>query len=215
MLEHPPRHLIEAAKKHLAANRAVAIVVRHAERHPVDDLARHEEVLLTERGHEHARAAGKHLRKVFHHAVHLVHSPVERCKQTALGIAHGVGDPCRIVGIEQGLGSPFVVDRHKAWAYVMKTGPTFIRAWFDGHAPPDAFMPRKEAARSQLEAIERHLDPRSIAICVTHDWNIALLKEDVLALSPERGWPQYLDGLVVARDASGVLLEHDGRIGRV
>jgi broad specificity phosphatase PhoE len=210
-----PEHLIASARKHLNEKRAVAIVVRHAERHPVDDLARHEEVLLTERGHEHAREAGTRVRMTFAaHAVRVAHSPVTRCKETALGIATGAGASCRVVGPEEGLGSPFVVDRQRAFEYVVKTGPRFIRHWFDGKIPADVFMPRRQAARAQLDAIERHLEPESLAICVTHDWNIALLKEDLLALTPERGWPNFLDGIVVARDKAGTLVEHDGRIGR-
>ena len=54
-----------------------------------------------------------------------------------------------------------------------------------------------------------------MSVCVTHDWNVALMKEHWLALSPERGWPQVLDGIVYARDNEGALVEIDGRVARL
>lgn len=209
-----PHHLVEAARRHRVRNRRVVIVVRHAERHPVEDLLRHEEALLTERGHRQAREAGTRLRDV-HERLVIHTSPVERCKETAQGIAHGFGAEARIGAVDEGLGAPFVLDRHKAFSLVMERGGRFMRDWFDGKLPPGTFLARADAARTQLEAIERALQHDAMSVCVTHDWNIALMKEHWLALSPERGWPQFLDGIVYARDNEGALVEIDGRVARL
>jgi hypothetical protein len=145
----------------------------------------------------------------------LHHSPVDRCRETAIGIRDGHGEPLGDPSVVEDLAAPFVVDKLKAYKLVLSRGPRFIRDWFDDQLPADAFMPREQAALGQIAAIESTLREDAVSVCVTHDWNIALLKQHVLALSPEQGWPQYLDGLVLARDGEGTLLEIDGRVGRV
>jgi broad specificity phosphatase PhoE len=209
-----PDHLVQAARRHRVRNRRVCIVVRHAERHPVDDLLRHEEALLTDRGHRQAREAGARLRDV-HERLVIHHSPVPRCRETAEGLAHGFGPNAHVAAEDEGLGAPFILDRERAFSLVTERGGRFMRDWFDGKLPPGTFLARPDAAKTQLDAIERALSHDAMSVCVTHDWNVALMKEHWLALSPERGWPQFLDGIVYARDNDGAFVEIDGRIARL
>jgi broad specificity phosphatase PhoE len=209
-----PDHLVEAARRHRMRNRRVVIVVRHAERHPVEDLLRHEEALLTDRGHRQAHEAGARLRGI-HDTLVVHHSPIDRCRETAEGIVRGFGERARVGRADDGLAAPFVLDRHKAFSLVTERGGRFMRDWFDGKLPAGTFLARPAAAQTQLDAIERALEHDAISVCVTHDWNVALMKEHWLHLSPERGWPQFLDGIVYARDAEGALVEIDGRVARL
>lgn len=196
-----PEHVLAA----LPAKGRRALVLRHAERFPVVDLATHEEVLLTEDGHEAARRAGAELRAATEVDVLVVgHSPVERCAQTARGVAAGfaaAGGRVRVVGAVAHLASPFVVDKGRAYALVNGFGHRFIRAWFDGEVPEDCFHRRHRAAREQLDVVVEALRgcrDDELAVFVTHDWNIALVREEFLGVKHEEfGWPGYLDGVAV------------------
>ena len=57
-----PQHLLDAAAQHVQRGRRAGLMVRHAERHPVRNLLKHELVLLTENGHEQAKLAKSLLR---------------------------------------------------------------------------------------------------------------------------------------------------------
>lgn len=194
-------------------------MVRHAERYDVPDLSTHELVLLTERGHAQAKEGGARLAKLSAY-VKVLHSPVERCAETARGLVAGVsssGATAELVGPEAALYSPFILDRMKAWEIVTKKGHGFMRAWFDGHLPRDVFQPRAHAAQGQLDAMANvmaHHSDDVVTIFVSHDWNIALVREDVLGVRPEEEWPGFLDGFVVALDGDDIVVELDGRVGR-
>jgi broad specificity phosphatase PhoE len=206
-----PEHVLRA----LPSSGRRALVLRHAERFAVVDLATHEDVLLTEAGHANARVAGAELHAVAPGATLVVgHSPVERCAQTARGVAAGFagqGGRVRTVGAVAHLASPFVVDKGKAYALVNGFGHRFIRAWFDGEVPEDCFQKRHRAAAEQLDVLVeavRGCAEDELAVFITHDWNIALMREEFLGVKHEDfGWPGYLDGVSVAvRDDARVRL---------
>lgn len=207
-----PEHLLHTAAQHRARGWQAALVVRHAARHPIAELKRHAEVLLTPEGHDNARTAGHTLVHVAPR-VRVHHSPVERCAQTARGLVEGAraaGCDAALVGPVAELAYPFVRDPLRAWPLVEELGAGFIRHWFDGLVATDIFDPPAHAARDQLEAIVRvlgsapdaHGDRPALNVFVSHDWNVALLREDVLGVRPEEGWPGFLDGIALALDTS-------------
>lgn len=214
-----PAYLLTSVERHRQRGGRAALVVRHAERHPVLDLRTHEEVLLTDRGHAQAVEGGRLLARLSSH-VRVLHSPVERCAQTARGLvegARGAGAEAAVVCALEELGSPFVKDKKRAWEIVTSAGPRFIREWFDGRMPEDVFEPRASAARGQLDVVARWVEqhePRTLVVFVSHDWNIAIVREELLGVTPERTWPGYLDGVTVAVDEREVVVELDGRVGR-
>lgn len=213
-----PEHLLDAWTRAHKAGRRTAFVVRHAERGPVTDLERHEDVLLTEQGHEQAREAGRVLAALSAHVV-VRHSPVERCHETAQGIAAGAtgaGARAHVGGVVEVLGTPFVRDRPRAWALVRQHGGRFIREWFDGRLPVEVFEPRDSAARAQMRAVHQALstDEHAVHVLVTHDWNLAIVREQLLGITPERTWPGFLDGVVVSVEGDELLVEAHGRVGR-
>jgi broad specificity phosphatase PhoE len=210
-----PEHLLSAWTAHRKKGRRAVLMVRHAERHPVVDLRTHESVLLTDRGHEQARAAGEALA---HYAreVRVQHSPVMRCAQTAAGIVKGAaakGVAGLVHGPVSALGNPFVLDEKRAYTFISTVGGRFIRDWFDGRAPEGCFLPRAVAARGQIAAAVAALEHSEVL--VTHDWNLALVREEFLAIAPERAWPSFLDGVVVTQVGEEVVIEAEGRTGRV
>jgi broad specificity phosphatase PhoE len=222
-----PNHLLDsfsrARDRHSGRGDCrVALIVRHAERFPVTDLMTHEEAVLTEHGHAQALAAGRRLAEMSVQSAHLAHSPVPRCGETAKGIAAGIlegGARADLVGAIEALAAPFVVDRARSYGKVMEMGHTFVRAWFDGEISPELFVPRREAARGQLKAILGEAGickAEDVCILVTHDWNIALIREEFLGLTHEKGgWPGYLDGVVVSVEDGVATVEAHGRRGAV
>ena len=185
------------------------------------ELATHEAVRLTERGHRQAHQAGRQI-AALSSSLLLHHSPVERCGQTARGIAAGAteaGATTKVKGVVETLGNPFIRDRTRAWALVHEMGPRFIRAWFDGELPSDVFEPRSAAARTQLAAVSEALRAPAADdvahVLVTHDWNLAIVREELLGVTPERTWPEFLDGVVVSLDGDELVVEALGRVGRM
>lgn len=214
-----PAHLFDAWRSVRRAQRPAALLVRHAERGPVESLDTHELVRLTERGHLQAQEAGRQIASLSTHVV-LHHSPVERCGETARGIATGAqaaGGAAVVRGTVDTLGNPFIKDRARAWALVRQRGPRFIREWFDGKLPAEVFEPRAQAARAQLLAVDgalRATDVDTVHVLVTHDWNLAIVREEWLGITPERAWPDFLDGVVVSVDGDDLVVEAHGRVGR-
>jgi len=190
------------------AARAI-LLVRHAERGPIVDVATHREVLLTPAGHEAARAAGHLLAALAPRRagrVRLLHSPVERCAETARGIGHGLRerDVEHALHGEVGmLGEHYVRDVERGNAHARQHRHAYLRAWLDGVIPDDVLVAKREAGRGQLRAVVE-LAPAAgdLTVMVTHDWNIALLRETLLGLTHEAfGWPGFLDGILFVVEA--------------
>ncbi|MCD4719490.1 MAG: histidine phosphatase family protein [Desulfobacula sp.] len=98
--------------------------------------------------------------------------------------------------------SPFYVkDVEKAVPCIEEQGNTlFLRNWFDNHID-ESIMENPQRTSDLLSEfmIEqiKNLKENQMAICVSHDWNIYLLKEFKLGLKHETtGNVDYLDGLV-------------------
>lgn len=193
--------LVDAAAAHRKRGRRTALLVRHAERDAIVDLSRHEEALLTQNGHAAAQSGGRLLASAVDDAVALVHSPVPRCKETALGLLRGVSDAGRaahVVGEAPALGASYLKDTGGLARSYLKHGKNFVRAWFDGEIDRDYIDPCDVVATRQLEALKHNLVDHEFVVAVSHDWNIAAVREHSLGLRFEDvGWPKFLDGVVV------------------
>jgi len=182
-----------------------ALLVRHAERGPVIDLARHHEVLLTEAGKQASTTSGRDLRARIHRPIAFAHSPVPRCGQTATGLKDGfqttADDATSLVGEVENLGSNYLRDPARVAASYLLRGKGFVRAWFDGDVDKDIIATCSEVAEQQLEALRALLAEHHAIVAVSHDWNIAAVREHVLgARFEDVGWPEFLDGVVVELD---------------
>ncbi len=199
--------LVDAAATHRKKGRRVALLVRHAERDHISDLSRHEEAMLTVNGHACATAAGRLLASSIEHAdVALLHSPVPRCKETALGLHKGVteaGRTAHIVGERPAFGASYLKDTGGLARAYLKHGKNFVRAWFDGDIDRAYIDSCDVVAERQLQALQESLAEHALVVAVSHDWNIAALKEHALGLRFEdAGWPKFLDGVVAWVDES-------------
>lgn len=212
-----PKYLVDSARRHREAGRRAALIVRHAERHPISTLRGHEAVLLTDRGHEQARIAGQMLAEIAS-TIRVVHSVVMRCEQTARGIVEGAraaGADAALVGATERLAAPFIKDKERALALAEELGHGFIRAWFNDTFP-DVFEPRSAAAHGQLDVVAEHLASSvddTLWVFVSHDWNVALVREELLGVRPEDRWPQFLDGVAIGVQGEEMIVELEEKSG--
>lgn len=204
-----PSALSVAAQLVAAAPRAAPFVLllRHAAREEIRGIEDGWTAPLTDPGRAEARRTGEQLRAAGVLAAQAWSSPSPRCVETASLLLRGLGVD-DAVGPDPRFGGPYVLDNERAFRRMLQLGNAiFLRAWFDG-GWVDAMQPAQEAAEAQLQSLVTILDqpgPRA-RIVVTHDWNIALLRDRILQ-SPheERGLPAFLDGLL--------LFATQGRVG--
>ncbi len=167
----------------------IAMIIRHAERHPIEDMNNPFAAMLTNKGvddafHLGAAMAGRGPLRLFH-------SPVDRCRDTALNIHRGVarqGGAAHYAGPIMDLGAPYVKsDWPRIAALVRQVGHDhFLRRWFSGGLPEDLLMPLEEAATLQAGVLAAQLlQADTSTINVTHDWNIMLLREAFFDLRHE------------------------------
>lgn len=178
----------------------VAIIIRHAERDPIDFMTRALEARLTIGGKSDAFLLGQSLAR--YNPINIYHSPVPRCMETAECIFEGIiscNESANLAGYLLELGGPYITSN---WDVVVSSieqngQSMFIRKWFDDELPPDLIMPLPEAANVQLNILASQLrSGNSSSINITHDWNIMILREYYFNLRHEDiGDPDYLDGM--------------------
>lgn len=191
----------------------IAVMIRHAERHPVRSIHHSLEVGLTKKGNDDAVKLGRMIEG--RREIRLFHSPAVRCRETAEGIAEGLrstGHRVRSI-VETGmLCAPYLKDQ-RVLDDAERLGHEFMRWWFDGRFNGDWLCPTPEAADMVLGPVIENLrssPPESLDIHVTHDWEIVLLREELLDLRYEdAGWVGYLDGLVLTGDGDDFVAEYE------
>ncbi len=198
------------------------LLLRHAERAAITDIRTHASVMLTEQGRLDALALGRLIGARFRRAA-VWHSPVPRCRETAESLAAGVtesGGEASVEGPLDWLGGDFIGGEAQ-WVNeeIAARGPDdFLRAWFDGAYPPDRIASLDEAAAFEMKEALRRLDdsPSPVALAVTHDWNLMLLRERYLGLRHEDvGVPAYLDSVALLGRDGVTTVWSLGRSGRL
>lgn len=158
-------------------------MLRHAERDPITEPAAIWRAQLTPRGIEKARALGQRL---YAHGIRrlcLGWSPVERCAQTARSIAEGLesaGGSVIELGPAGVFAAPYVLDPDTVFPRLFELGnAAFLRAWFEGGLGP-GMAPATDAChvllRRLVAVLEAPVDAE-LRLIVSHDWNVALLRE--------------------------------------
>jgi len=193
--------------------RKISVIMRHSERHyDRDNPVREPFMNLTGNGKDMSFKFGEQLPQGMY--VRTFSSFIGRCIETAYLIDKGYtakGGKTTSNNVELFL-SPFYA---KNPAEILKTfiesgSSNFVRAWLDGDYsseiiddPEDSARKMVKFATEQLEqTIENHID-----ICVTHDWNLYLIKEVFLGLKHEEaGKIEYLEGVVLYKNKNDVFI---------
>jgi broad specificity phosphatase PhoE len=192
-----PEPLLSLVVQRAKRGEQIALIVRHAEREPIFDTASHRNAVLTATGHDAAVATGARLRSLLGDVdVELWHSPIHRCAQTATGIHAGLGGSAVVHGIEPGLGTPYIIDDEGFSSACSEHGRNFLRAWFDGLVPRSWCHPIEHAAPEQHQVVSQLLGRAKarVVVGVTHDLNVALVREHHLGHRHDDQWPRFLDG---------------------
>lgn len=186
--------------KNIPCGKKFTLVLRHAERDPIEQMERAFDALLTENGKKTAVKLGEKISSL--NPFTFYHSPVERCKQTAEAMINGIAannGKADLGGMDLMLGAPYLIGDWRLIAeMVTKQGQEkFIRTWFNGEVPENLVLSLEESAKKQLRGLIKQLQSsKTNCVNITHDWNIVLLKEYFFGLQHEQdGMPEYLDGM--------------------
>ena len=195
----------------LTTTPAVAVIMRHAARHPI---ANPSEPTLAEITAEGATAATEFgARLTGFDRVRLFHSPVKRCGQTAACIAQGAtraGLAVEIVGPQEEIGVDFILDQVEAGRLSVLHGDAFVRWWVEGKIASSVIRPAGPVAGRQTNFVATRLQEptdggRRLDLHVSHDWNIIVLREILLRVRyEEAGWLTFLDGVAFTSDPGGL-----------
>jgi len=197
------------------------LLLRHAQRAEITDPRTGNNMPLTAAGEAAALRLGRsiagHLRG--EDPVVLAHSPVLRCAQTVSALRAGLVPEltaARVIGARDHLGGPYLRDPPRALEAAWRLGSGFLRQWFDGAFPSSLLQPLAEAARDQVrwavDALDQDDSPR-LAILVSHDWNLMLVREHFFGVRHEdAGWIDFLDGVAVCRAPDGVTVSYRRRV---
>lgn len=195
-----------------------ALMVRHAERFPLPSISESLRIGLTEKGKQDAFELGRAIDGF--ERIRLFHSPAVRCRETAEAIGRGFCDRGGTVqGIKEtwDLCAPYLKD-DRVLKEAETQGHEFMRAWFTGQFNPEWIRPTTEAADMVLAHLLQRMTEGDGAdrldVHVSHDWEIVLLREELLGVRYEdAGWVEYLGGLQFSRHEDGFLAK-DGDHGK-
>lgn len=187
------------------AQGGLVVLLRHGERHPIADGTAGYEVGLTAAGREAAMRLGQALGA---RTGRVLSSPVPRCVATASQILIGARRE-GVVEAAQELGDPgaYVSDAAEAMVAFHRLG---VRGVYERLAPPGSSLAgfhEPEAATRRLVQVARGLmsAPSGRVHClVTHDIILATFVSHLSGrLLPQSDWPNYLDGVILWRQADG------------
>jgi len=203
-------------KDALADDCKVTLLVRHAERPPLDpkDKSFGASLPLTERGWSTARQFGGMLsHAVRPQSVAFYASGTFRTVQTACAMAIGLDEPKSGSFVEKkvrlsevlGSASPFFGSANERWALIGEGKyHDRVNEYFRcGHMR--GYRPLKLAIDELEHVLEGLHGDDKLVVAVTHDINVAafLAGRGVMASFTEETWPGYLDAAVVVRRPDG------------
>lgn len=201
----------------IPVGRAVAVLLRHAERPEIPAGSPGTEIGLTEAGEAAARqlgiALGERRRSI-------TTSPVGRCRTTAELLCEGAQQPLELAE-DPLLGAPgaFVADQDIAWQSWQRLGNEGVIAHLMASSEPLPGMhPPGLAARKLLELLSTALGHEpGVHLFVTHDAVLAPFVARLRGRPLERAqWPGFLDALMLWREDREVFAQYrEGRAWRV
>ncbi len=185
-----------------------ALIVRHAERFQVPSISESLGIGLTEKGKRDAFEMGRAIEGF--EQIRLFHSPAVRCRETAEAIAQGFSGRGGTVGGTMetwDLCAPYFKD-NRVLKEAERQGYGFMRSWFIGQFEAEWIKPTPEAADMVLAPILQRMlemtEADRLDIHVSHDWEIVLLREELLGVRyEEAGWIEYLEGIHFSRQEDG------------
>ena len=185
----------------LLENTPTIIMLRHSEREEPEKLEEIFEAPLTERGCKTAFEFGMSLPKKFEYR--FFHSPVERCKKTALEIRKGVSDSQQVNSFPiDSLESLYMLycDFEKFKTHLRQTNMKFMDYWIGQFYNPTDIEPAFIVAKRMAQDIKNIIKTQkknAIDVFVTHDFQVIVSQFYWSGDLTTNGWIQYLDGYIL------------------
>jgi broad specificity phosphatase PhoE len=193
----------------IPSDRAVALLLRHAERLPLDLSEGDYTRPITAEGAALARRLGDHLGARLRT---LRASPLTRCVQTAEALREGASARCEIA-LDRMLGDPgvYVTDdrlAHRTW---IELGHEAVMEFLagTGEAPLPGLAEPSAAARRLIEHMLAPERGPGLHAFVTHDSLVVATVARVVGKRLERcDWPRFLEGAFFWRGESGITIAY-------
>lgn len=191
----------------LAAGCRVLLMVRHAERPHMDhdDPTFCEKLALTPAGIRMAEAYGRELRTCTD-GVQFLTSPLLRTRQTAAGIARGMGLPDADIPADDTLGNttPYFADQHAVFE-LFRDGGFFEKNFVYFKTGEQIGFVNLQVATERLEAWCLAQFTGRLGIFTTHDlYNAAFLSaKGVVSAFSEANWVRFLDAAAIVLGPDG------------
>lgn len=193
----------------------ISMIMRHAARKYDSDIRKEPFLGLTEEGKIKALEFGKKLPAGYE--LRPYSSYIGRCIETAYLMDRGYterGGATKIPEIEETLAPFYIMDLKKIISMAASHDVfTFIRKWIDGGIPEDIMMSPYSASIQMLDFLTKGLedDGPVINICITHDWNMYLIREIFLGLMQEEaGEVAFLEGIAVYEKGGEIYIAGKG-----
>lgn len=191
----------------------ISVLLRHAPRGRPSKRGDYHNIPLTPEGRRRAFEFGKQLPR--DKLVRFFHSSVPRCKETAECIRKGVisnGGSALLMG-ERDFLAGIIINPKDVINKIENMGASnFARKWLnrelDKKIMDDPYKVASKIVNGLIISMQEKNDiQHKIDIHVTHDWNILPVRDLLLNVKhEEKGWPQYLDGVIVTRDVNKITL---------
>jgi broad specificity phosphatase PhoE len=194
----------------IPTDRAVAILVRHAERPPLSAGEIGDDLSITEEGDRAARRLGAVLGP---RIASIATSPVRRCRETAAAILAGA-EVSLEPRLDRLLGDPgvFVSDPAQAWENWLRLGNAAV---IEHLATSSSVLAGMAEARGAAGRLLRMLEAATgegtgVHLFVTHDAVLAPFVSRALGIAHVL-WPDFLAAAVVWSDGDALRIAFDGR----
>lgn len=190
----------------------LSVIMRHSARNYDEDLKMEPFMWLTEEGKQFATSLGENLPE--NRRLRFFSSYIGRCIESAYLIDKGylkTGGKTENPVVSKEVSPFYVLDLKKTIGIIMKQDVfTFIRNWIDGGIDDSVLMNAEASARQMMSFMAGNLNDSpegTLDICITHDWNMYLMKEFGLGLDHETyGKIDYLEGVVIFENSGDLYI---------
>jgi len=200
--------------------KSISVIIRHSARHYDKENPEREAFMnLTENGKNLSYKFGNSIPA--DSAMSFYSSSIGRCIETAYLIDKGyvAAGGKTISNIIDTTLSPFYVRSvQKLFELIGKPGDTdFISKWFKGEISTELIDNPEEASKKIVKSLVEKTNNNNINICISHDWNLFLVKEFFLKqVYKDNRNVEFLEGvLVYEKDGSFFITNHNMNNGSI
>ncbi len=193
----------------------INVMLRHSAREEQKKLVEIFKATLTQQGKDAAFEFGKAL--TIDRNYRFFHSPIHRCEETAEYIKKGIQDNDGNTQLLGGVLSLLQIKstKNKFIFYRDRDKGDFMKNWLNGVYPAEEIENTIDVAQRIVHDMMKNLKtikPNTIDIYITHDSHLMILIYYLVGIQAIKGWPQYLDGLILQFKDGMLVIYYNGEI---